>query len=210
MAKPIFSPIHWTFNVHNIIYDALNIWNSIFTKLPKPSKFSLQVTAEYYFYVRLYSIKIPAFIEFNVSRLDSLKNSRKIRWKIVFVRQRQVQMSSSKILGTANSIYNFQMQFEKSDVCEHPLKKVGQTTVSVRLSFNILIFCPNSIVLLAIHFKLYRFCRKFEISDPDVSKLQVYVSELHCINRIWHEESDDPIGLNRYYIGHDEIVKQTL
>ena len=122
----------------------------------------------------------------------------------------QVQMSFKKILGTENSIYNFQMQFEKSDVCEHPLKKVGQTTVSVRLSFKILIFCPNFIVLLAIHFKWYRFCRKFEISDPDVSILQVYVSELHCINRICHEESDDPLGLNRYYIGHDEIVKQML
>ena len=89
-------------------------------------------------------------------------------------------------------------------------KKVGRTTVSVRLSFKILIFCPNFIVLSAIHFKLYRFCRKFEISDPDVSKLQVYVSELHSINRIWNEESDDPIGLNRYYIGHDEIVKKTM
>ena len=74
------------------------------------------------FYVRLYSIKIPAFIEFNVSRLDSLKNSRKIRWKIVFVRQRQVQMSFTKILGTENSIYIFQMQFEKPDICVHPLK----------------------------------------------------------------------------------------
>ena len=89
-------------------------------------------------------------------------------------------------------------------------KIVRQTTVSVSLSFKILIFCPDFIVLLVIHFKLYRFCRKFEISDPDVSKLQVYVSELHCINRISHEESDDPIGLNQFYIGHDEIVKQML
>ena len=43
-------------------------------------------------------------------------------WKIVFVRQRQVQMSFSKILGTENSIYNFQMQFEKPDICVHPLE----------------------------------------------------------------------------------------
>ena len=64
------------------------------------------------FYVKLFFIKNPALIEFDVLRLDSAKNSRKIRWKIAFVRQRQVYMSLMKILGAENSMYILQMLFE--------------------------------------------------------------------------------------------------
>ena len=105
------------------------------------------------FYVKLFLIKNSALIEFDVLRLDSAKNSRKIRWKIAFVRQRQVYMSLVKILVAENSMYILQILFENL-----VSSAVGRTTVCLsKFSFVFSQWALHLIELLAILFKMYSF-----------------------------------------------------
>ena len=105
------------------------------------------------FYVKLFLIKNSALIEFDVLRLDSAKNSRKIRWKIAFVRQRQVYMSLVKILVAENSMYILQILFENL-----VSSAVGRTTVCFsKFSFVFSQWALHLIELLAILFKMYSF-----------------------------------------------------
>ena len=102
------------------------------------------------FYVKLFLIKNSALIEFDVLRLDSAKNSRKIRWKIAFVRQRQVYMSLVKILVAENSMYILQILFEN---WFHPLSDELPSAFQ-----NSHLFFPNELFIWSNYWRFSSKC----------------------------------------------------